>query len=501
MKFWGLTTAFLLSTAALFAQTTDTIPTVSDAELDAWLEQYAVVDSLPDGGTPNDTLAAQPMPLDSLQPLVNHEDTAKIAAANPDTIPIVVNHEDTLQVADNQADSLPIVVANASSDSLEFLPDTLVAVPLISAAELAEIRKNAAQRAQSNPLFMDEWVAVRRAESTDAVRRLRHRAQREAFRANPDAFAYHESQLPNIAEIRRRRTKSNQDKVNVVDVPTVKIDKLAKLKPNKSPWEYGGDVQVQFSQNYYSSNWYTGGESSMAAYFFFKGKVNYTSDKIQWDNQLDAKFSFNTAASDTLRTFRTNDDLVKLTSKLGIRAFKSQMWFYSADFELSTPLFNTYIKNSYERVTGPFSPLRLSLSAGFDFKYKKELSVQLLPISYKMLHVADTTHRNGVSESIADKQGIPAGQKTKHDLGSKIKVKWEHSFMREIKLETTFSFYTNYKGVEADWEIIGNFIINRFLSARVSLNPRYDSTITLPDGKDPRLQFKELVSVGFRYKF
>ncbi len=498
MKFLGLTTAFLLSAVALFAQTTDTIPTVSDAELDAWLEQYAVVDSLPDGVPENDTLAAESVPADSLQQIANQEDTLQIAVANLDTIPMVVAHEDTLQIAVNQADLLPVVAAN--SDSLEFLPDTLI-VPLISADELAEIRKNAAQRAQSNPLFMDEWVAVHRSEPTDAVRRLRHRAQSEAFRANPDAFAYHESQLPNIDEIRRRRTKNGQDKVNVVAVPTVKIDKLAKLKPNKSPWEYGGDVQIQFSQNYYSSNWYTGGESSMAAYFFFKGKVNYTSDKIQWDNQLDMKFSFNTAASDTLRTFRTNDDLVKLTSKLGIRAFKSQMWFYSADFELSTPLFNTYIKNSYERVTGPFSPLRLSLSAGFDFKYKKELSVQLLPISYKMLHVADTTHRNGVSESIADKQGIPAGQKTKHDLGSKIKVKWEHSFMREIKLETTFSFYTNYKGIEADWEIIGNFIINRFLSARVSLNPRYDSTITLPDGKDPRLQFKELVSVGFRYKF
>lgn len=459
MKFWGLTTAFLLSAFAVFAQDADTIPTVSDAELDAWLEQYAVVDSLPDGDAEPDDVAAQTVSLD------------------------------TAQVADNQA------------DLTEILPDTVVPVPLVSADELAEIHRRAAARAQSNPLFMDEWVAVHRSEPADEVRRLRRRAQAEAFRANPDVFAYHESQLPNIDEIRRRRTKAGQDKVKVVDVPTVKIDKLSKLNPAKSPWEYGGDVQMQFSQNYYSSNWYTGGESSMAAYFFFKGKVNYTSDKIQWDNQLDAKFSFNTAASDTLRTFRTNDDLVKLTSKLGVRAFKSDKWFYSADFELSTPLFNTYVKNSYERVTGPFSPLRLNLSAGFDFKYKKELSVQLLPISYKMLHVADTSRRAGVVESIADKQGIPAGRKTKNDLGSKIKVKWEHSFIREVKLETTFSFYTNYKGVEADWEIIGNFIINRFLSARVSLNPRYDSTITLPDGKDPRLQFKELVSVGFRYKF
>lgn len=460
MRFTGATTAFLLMVSVAWAQPTDTIPTVSDAELDAWLEQYAVVDSLPAGVAAPDTLAL-------------HSD----AVGN--------THIDSA-VGDT-------LVAAAA--------DTLVVMPLVSADELTEIHRNAPTRAQSNPLFMDEWVAVRRSEPADEVRRLRRRAQMEIFRTNPDVFAYHESQLPNIDEIIHRRTKVVQGKVNVVEVPPVRIDRLNKLKPNKSPWEYGGDVQVQFAQNYYSKNWYTGGESSMAAYFFFKGKVDYTSDKIQWNNQLDVKFSFNTAASDTLRTFRTNDDLVKLTSKLGVRAFKSDKWFYSADFELSTPLFNTYVKNSYERVTGPFSPLRLNLSAGFDFKYKKELSVQLLPFSYKMLHVADTSKRAGVEQSIADKQGIPAGHKTKNDIGSKIKVKWEHSFVREVKLETTFSFYTNYKGIEADWEIIGNFIINRFLSARVSLNPRYDSTIALPDGADPRLQFKELVSVGFRYKF
>ncbi len=491
MKFWGLTTAFLLAAVVLWAQEADTIPTVSDAELDAWLEQYAVVDSLPDGTAEPDTLVAQP--------IVNQEDTLQTIVAAADTTQTVVEQNAAPQSAPINSDTLQIAVNQ--TDTVAVSPDTLAVVPLISADELAEIRRCAAERALINPLFIDEWVAVHRSEPADERERLRQRAQAEAFRVAPDVFVYHESQLPNIDEIRRRRAQASRDKVNVVDVPTVKIDKLAKLKPNKSPWEYSGDVQVQFSQNYYSSNWYTGGESSMTAYFFFKGKVDYTSDKVQWNSQLDAKFSFNTAASDTLRTFRTNDDLIKLTSKLGVRAFKSKTWFYSADFELSTPLFNTYVKNSYERVTGPFSPLRVGLSLGFDFKYKKELSVQLLPISYKMLHVADTTHRHGVSESIADKQGIPAGQKTKNDFGSKIKIKWEHSFVREVKIETTFSLYTNYKGVEADWEIIGNFIINRFLSARVSLNPRYDSTITLPDGKDPRLQFKELVSVGFRYKF
>jgi hypothetical protein len=445
MMRWLLTTALWLTACVAIAQPAALLDSLSDAALEAWLEQHA------DGET----------------------------ASN-----------DSLKPTENQQDTIELIIA-----------DTLPSIPLISAEEIDSIHRRATEKAQSNPLFIDEWVAGHRSEPSSEIDRLRSQARNAVFRENPDVYAYHESQLPNIDEIKRRRDKVEKDRVKVVEVPTVKIDKLAKIKPETSPWSYSGDVQMQFSQNYYSSNWYTGGESSMAAYFFFKFKGGYTSEMIQWDNLVDVKMSFNTAASDTLRKFRVNDDLVKITSKLGVKAFKSEKWFYSADFELSTPLFNTYVKNSYERVTGPFSPVRVDFSVGLDFKYNKELSIQLLPLSYKMLHVADTTVRAGVSKSIADKQGIPEGKKTKNDLGSRIKLKWEHAFIREVKVETNLSFYTNYKGIEFDWEIVGNFIINRFLSARVSLNPRYDSTITLSDGSDPRMQFKELVSVGFRYKF
>jgi len=51
--------------------------------------------------------------------------------------------------------------------------------------------------------------------------------------------------------------------------------------------------------------------------------------------------------------------------------------------------------------------------------------------------------------------------------------------------------------VEIDWEIVSNFTINRFLSTRLTLNPRYDNTII---GQKAYLQFKELLSFGFSYK-
>ena len=46
-----------------------------------------------------------------------------------------------------------------------------------------------------------------------------------------------------------------------------------------------------------------------------------------------------------------------------------------------------------------------------------------------------------------------------------------------------------------------NFIINRYLSAKVMVHPRYDSTIELAEGQKNKLQFKELISVGFSHTF
>ncbi len=211
------------------------------------------------------------------------------------------------------------------------------------------------------------------------------------------------------------------------------------------------------------------------------------------------KFGFNSTGKDTLRKIRTNEDVVRLNSRLGIKAFST--WFATADVEFSTQFFNTYVSNSYERTTGPLSPIRFYGSVGLNYKYKKMLSVLIAPFSYKLTAVADTSKADGVRRSIADKLGIEKGKKASNEFGSLVKVEFNYAFTREIELESTLSLYTNYKGIEFDWEVIGNFMINRFLSARVSLRPRYDSTIKLPNNEKPKLQFKELISLGFHYNF
>ena len=97
--------------------------------------------------------------------------------------------------------------------------------------------------------------------------------------------------------------------------------------------------------------------------------------------------------------------------------------------------------------------------------------------------------------------GIEAGSNLLSELGSSVRLDWTWKPLREIELETKFYFFTNYKRIETELELEVDFIINRYLSAKVMIHPRYDSTVELVEGSKSRIQFKELISVGFSHTF
>ena len=116
------------------------------------------------------------------------------------------------------------------------------------------------------------------------------------------------------------------------------------------------------------------------------------------------------------------------------------------------------------------------------------------------------SYKEGVlpEENIAHQVGITDGTRQSNQLGALVRTDFDYDFNESIGMEVHFSFFGNYvgkiKGVEVGCEVIGNFKINRFLSAKVSLYPRYDSTTIPADGGKPKMQFYELISLGFNYK-
>jgi hypothetical protein len=97
--------------------------------------------------------------------------------------------------------------------------------------------------------------------------------------------------------------------------------------------------------------------------------------------------------------------------------------------------------------------------------------------------------------------GIETGQQMLNEIGSSLRVEWKWRPLREIELETKFYFFTNYKQVETELEIDIDFYINKYMSAKLLLHPRYDGTVESATDYKSKIQFKELISVGFAHTF
>ena len=263
------------------------------------------------------------------------------------------------------------------------------------------------------------------------------------------------------------------------------------IRYEQSPWRKEATVMVQFSQNYISSNWYKGGNSNIAVLALAKGQINYKKGNVSWDNMGEWRVGATTVTGDSLRKYNFTDDLFRLYSKFGYQVYKNLSVATSAD--LQTNFFNIWTANQPAVKTSFLTPLKFNLSLGVDYKPVKNLSIMVSPLAYRMVYAY---HGDSVLGTDVTRYGIKAGHQMLNEVGSSVRVQYMWQPVREIALDTEFYFYTNYHRVELDWEVNCQFIINRFLSARVSLHPRFDNTVKSSDSK-AHLQFKELLSIGF----
>ena len=290
------------------------------------------------------------------------------------------------------------------------------------------------------------------------------------------------------------------------DVDEDLADIARALRDRHSFWRKEANVALHFTQNYISPNWYKGGNSEFAVLAFAKGFINYNKDRISWENTGEWRTGVTTTPGDTLRKYNVTDDLFRLYSKFGYRITNHQtpdakhQLYASGSVELNTTLWNVWNENKTTVKTAFMTPLKFFITAGLDYKPIPELSIFFAPATYKLVYAyfgdGDSIHNVDVTN-----YGITAGENLLSEFGSTLRVQWRWRPVREFTLDTEFYFYTNYKSVELDWEITGDFHITRFLSVRLMLHPRFDSAYIAEGDTKPKLQFKELLSVGFAHKF
>ncbi len=273
-----------------------------------------------------------------------------------------------------------------------------------------------------------------------------------------------------------------------------------------SKWKKGIDLSLQATQNYATANWHNGGTNNLSVLGGVHAWFNYAGDEgLAWDNKVELKYGVTTTFTEDLagRLFHLTDDKTYYETKLGYALGKGWNLAWSGDVNFT--LFENYKIDTNDLVSAVVSPLTFNTAIGFDYKYanaekKIDLSVMIAPYAFKLIYVDDVRGDYAISKHVGiynEELGITT-LKT-FDFGSSFKVNYRQEFNDYITLSSVLSFYTDYKGIEVDWEIVGDFKLYKWLTARVSLNPRYDTTIG--EGWNEKIQFKEFVSLGLAYRF
>ena len=274
-------------------------------------------------------------------------------------------------------------------------------------------------------------------------------------------------------------------------------------KPNF--WTFKGDGFLQFLQNYVSGNWYKGGESNYSMLSSLTLEANYNNkSKWKWDNKLEMKLGFQTSPSDSVNKFKPNEDLIRLTSKVGLQATKH--WYYTLQL-LAYTQFTRGLKANDTRTYSDFmSPFNLNVGIGMDYKmewFNKKLTgtVNISPLAVNYRYVDRTIFMNGDTQQwFPSRHGLEADRHSLVDLGSQFTVDFTWKMAENISWKSRMYGFTSYKRVEYEWENTFSFQFNKYISSKLFIHPRFDDN-RQRDDHHGYWMFKEFLSIGFNYAF
>ena len=282
--------------------------------------------------------------------------------------------------------------------------------------------------------------------------------------------------------------------VPVFDEPEVIPDTLMVQKPKF--WTYKGDGFLQFMQNYVSGNWYKGGESNYSMVGALTLEANYDNkNKWKWDNKLEMKLGFLNSRTDSLHKFKSNEDLIRLTSKLGLEAAKN--WYYTLQLQAYTQFTKGYKANDPAIYSDFFSPFNLNLGLGMDYKVEsknKKLTgtINFSPISVNYRYVGRL--------ELGPMYGLDEGKHYIWEFGPNMTADLEWKINDVVTWKTRLFAFTSFKRAEIEWENTFELRVSKYITANLFLFPRFDDA-SLYDGDLGYWQFKEYSSLGFAYTF
>lgn len=280
--------------------------------------------------------------------------------------------------------------------------------------------------------------------------------------------------------------------------------------PVDTSWKKGGVFALTFNQ-VSLTNWAAGGENSVSGASFLSLFANYAKDRMAWDNTLDFGFGLIQNGSADIRK---NEDKIDLNSKVGYKTSASSKWYYTFLLNFKSQFAPGYNYEADPEAKNPISqfmaPGYLLYSIGMDYKPNDAFSLYISPATGKTLFVMD--------DDLADAGafGVDPGENTLTQIGAFLKATYKKDIMQNVNFQTKLELFSNYldhpQNVAVNHEILIAMKINKYLTANLGTQMIYDDIVPVPVVKEvggikeivgagPRLQFKQILGVGFSYKF
>jgi len=275
------------------------------------------------------------------------------------------------------------------------------------------------------------------------------------------------------------------------------------LKKKVSNWKTSGMGNINFSQGYFS-HWAAGGDNNVAISTILKYAANYEKKDFRWDN--DFQMEYGTLQREN-STFKTNLDKTEITTKFGQKAYRN--FFYSIFAGFKSQLFRNYDKYPKDTIliSKLLSPYTVVYGAGIDYKPNQKMSIVISPLSSKITKFRDST------EIDKTKHGLKKEDIDKKEFGAYIKTKNTIDLSTNIQIENKIDFFTdyqdNFKEIDINWEVAIAMKVNKYINTNINTHLIYDDDINAPIydkdkkliGSGPRIQFKEILNIGFSYIF
>lgn len=263
-------------------------------------------------------------------------------------------------------------------------------------------------------------------------------------------------------------------------------------------------VFINTSQTSFT-NWASGGRNSLSLNILVSHDMNYRAEQVNWDNSLE--FGYGIMNQGDGEGFIKSDDKLDIATKFGIKTFEK--WYFSGLATLRTQVNKGYYYPNDSIVISKFmAPGYFVGALGMDFKPRNEFSVFISPVTIKTTFVLD--------EILSDSGsfGVERGKHLRSEIGGFIRMLYRKDLVENVSFDLKIDLFSNYlkkpDNIDVNWEMRLSLKAYRMLNASLSTHLIYDDDVVLEidsdndgiiDHRGPRIQFKELFSLGLTFRF